>query len=233
MADTPAEAAEEATPGPCRVLLVDDHALVRRGLRELLDRMESVEVVGEAGDGREAVELTFRLEPHLVLMDLVMPELNGIEATRRVLRERPETRVLALSIHTDEPRVHEAIEAGARGYLPKEADPSELPRAIDALCRGKRYISPTLSTRVMEKVAARGEDDAEPRLPLEVLTPRQREVLQLVAESYTSREIAEKLDLSVKTVETHRRDIKNRLGIRDIPGLVKFAVRTGLVSVED
>lgn len=232
MTDTSTEPAEERAADPCRVLLVDDHALVRTGLRAILDRIEGVEVVGEAGDGREAVELASRLDPHLVLMDLALPELNGIEATRRLARERPEIRVLALSIHTDELRVHEAIEAGAAGYLPKEADPSELPRAIEAVRRGERYISPVLSTRVMEKVAPR-EEDAEPQAPLEVLTPRQREVLQLVAESYTSREIAEKLDLSVKTVETHRRDIKNRLGIRDIPGLVKFAVRTGLVSVED
>ena len=215
-----------------RVVLVEDHALVRAGLRSLLEAREDVVVVAEETDGRGAVQTVVRTGPDLVLMDISLPELNGIEATRRILEEQPRTRVLVLSVHADEEYVYRALRAGASGYLLKEADREELELAIRSVLRGNVYLSPAISDAVVERYLERDEE-ALPVSPLDLLTPRQREVLQLVAEGNTTKQIADKLDLSAKTVESHRAAIMDRLGIRDVTGLVRFAVRTGLVSPEE
>ena len=215
-----------------RVVLVEDHSLVRAGLRSLLEEREDVVVVAEETDGRSAVETAVRTGPDLVLMDISLPELNGIEATRRILEEQPRTRVLVLSVHADEEYVFRALRAGASGYLLKEADREELELAIRAVMRGNVYLSPAISDAVVERYLER-DDQEVPVSPLDLLTPRQREVLQLVAEGNTTKQIAGKLDLSAKTVESHRAAIMDRLGIRDVTGLVRFAVRTGLVSPEE
>lgn len=214
-----------------RVVLVDDHALVRAGLRSLLEEREDVEIVGEETDGRSAVRTVVETGPDLVLMDVSLPELNGIEATRRLLEDQPRTRVLILSVHADEEFVYRALDAGASGYLLKEADTDELELAFRSVMNGDVYLSPAISEGVVERYLDRGDEEA-PTSPLEILTPRQREVLQLVAEGNTTKQIAAKLELSVKTVETHRSDLMDRLGIHDVAGLVRFAVRTGLVSPE-
>lgn len=214
-----------------RVVLVDDHAVVRAGLRSLLEEREDVEIVGEATDGRSAVRTVVETGPDLVLMDVSLPELNGIEATRRLLEDQPRTRVLILSVHADEEFVNRALDAGASGYLLKEADTDELTLAFRSVMNGDVYLSPAISEQVVERYLDRGDEEV-PTSPLETLTPRQREVLQLVAEGNTTKQIAAKLELSVKTVETHRSDLMDRLGIHDVAGLVRFAVRTGLVSPE-
>ena len=215
-----------------RVVLVEDHNLVRAGLRSLLEDREDVVVVGEETDGRGGVQAALRTGPDLVLMDISLPELNGIEATRRILEEQPRTRVLVLSVHADEEYVYRALRAGASGYLLKEADREELELAIRSVMRGDVYLSPAISDAVVERYLERDDEDL-PVSPLDLLTPRQREVLQLVAEGNTTKKIADKLDLSAKTVESHRAAIMDRLGIRDVTGLVRFAVRTGLVSPEE
>jgi len=212
-----------------RVLLADDHALVRAGLRALLAEMRDVEVVAEAADGREALSLVEKHRPHVVLMDITMPELSGLEAAARVAEACPHTRVLILSMHASEEYVLQALRAGVAGYLVKDASVAELELAIRAVAAGGTYLSPTLSRFVVEDYLRRVGGEAS---PLERLTPRQREVLQLVAEGHSTKEVAWKLGLSVKTVETHRKEIMERLGIRDVAGLVRFAVRVGLVSPE-
>lgn len=214
---------------PIRVLLAEDHTLVRAGIRSLIDRMENLEVVGEASDGREAVRLARQREPELVLMDIAMAGLNGLEATRRIRANTPGVRVLILSMHANEQYVHQAVKAGASGYLLKDAATEELDLAVQAVMRGQTYFSPEVSRHLVQDYL---EQNGE-RSPLERLTPRQREILQLIAEGRSTREIADWLHLSVKTVETHRMQLMERLDIHDVPGLVRFAIRSGLISVED
>lgn len=210
-----------------RVLLADDHVLVRTGIKLLLQAMTDIEVVGEAGDGRQAVALAMRLRPRIVLMDISMQNLNGLEATAQIVREQPETRVIMLSMSADETHVAQALRAGASGYLLKDAAPEELKLALDAVLRGDTYLTPRVSRQVIEGFVGRmGEGETS----LDVLTPRQREILQLIAEGQGTKEIAFKLGLSVKTVETHRAQVMDRLNIRDVPGLTRFAIRTGMVS---
>lgn len=209
-----------------RVVLADDHDMVRAGLRSILESFGNVEVVGEAGDGRVALQVIDEQQPHVALLDITMPELNGIEVARQLRERWPEIRILILSVHTDEKHVLEALDAGAMGYVQKHADESLLRSALQALRRGERFVGPDVSE---EALASRGTPDDEPVGGLARLTPRQREVLQLVAEGYTSREIAAKLELSEKTIESHRRNIRDRLEIESLAGLVRFAVRTGLV----
>ncbi len=217
---------------PFTVLLVEDHALVREGLRSVIGKISGVELVGEASNGRNALEAVRELEPDLVLMDISMPEMNGLEATRRLRDDHPRVRVLILSAHANEEYVYQALRAGACGYLLKDDDRSEFTRALRAVERGETYLSPSLGesavTELLERAGA-----GSVATPLDLLTPRQREVLQLVAEGNTTREIAGKLAVSPKTVETHRRDIRERLEIEDLAGLVKFAIRTGLVTPEE
>lgn len=216
---------------PLTVLLVEDHALVREGLRSVLARIGGVQVVGEASNGREALNAVEELEPELVLMDISMPEMNGLEAARRIRSAHPGTRILILSAHANEEYVYQALRIGAAGYLLKDDDRSEFARALRSVERGETYLSPALSDVTVDELLEQAREEGAAG-PLDLLTSRQREVLQLMAEGNTTREIAEKLDVSPKTVETHRRDIRERLEIEDLAGLVKFAVRTGLVSPE-
>jgi DNA-binding NarL/FixJ family response regulator len=210
-----------------RVLLADDHVLVRTGIRLLLQKTEGVEVVGEADDGRRAVALALQLRPQIVLMDISMPNLNGLEAAAQIRRECPDVRVIILSMSADETHVLQALRAGASGYLLKDASPEELTLALQSVMRGDTWLTPRVSRQVVEGYVGRL---SEGETTLDVLTPRQREILQLIAEGQGTKEIAFKLGLSVKTVETHRAQIMDRLNIRDVPGLVRFAVRSGLVS---
>ena len=210
-----------------RVLLADDHTLVRAGIRALLNELPGVQVVAEAGDGREAVELAKAHQPNLILMDISMKGLNGIEATAQVKRELPEVRVIILSMHASEEHVAQALRAGASGYMLKDAATQELALAVAAVMRGEAYLSPLISKQVVESyVQRRGADNG----PLDMLTSRQRQILQLIAEGKSTKQIAHLLSLSVKTVETHRAQLMERLEIRDVPGLVRYAVRVGLVA---
>jgi DNA-binding NarL/FixJ family response regulator len=211
-----------------RLLLADDHALVRAGMKSLLESAEGFEVVGEASNGREAVRLARTLKPDVALLDIAMPELNGLDAARRLGSECPEVRVLILSMHADPGYVRAAMQASAAGYVLKDAGVEELELAIRAALRGERYLDPRVSKHVIEGYV-RGLE-AEERAP--ALTPRQREILQLIAEGRSTREIAERLHVSVKTVETHRAQLMDRLGIRDVAGLTRYAIRIGLVSDE-
>lgn len=211
-----------------RLLLADDHALVRAGMKSLLESAEGFEVVGEASNGREAVRLARTLTPDVALLDIAMPELNGLDAARRIGSECPDVRVLILSMHTDPGYVRAAMQAGAAGYVLKDAGVEELELAIRAALRGERYLDPRVSKEVIEGYV-RGLEAEEPG---PMLTPRQREILQLVAEGRSTREVAERLHVSVKTVETHRAQLMDRLGIRDVAGLTRYAIRIGLVSGE-
>jgi DNA-binding NarL/FixJ family response regulator len=212
-----------------RILLADDHTLVRTGMRLLLETMPGVVVVGEASDGASALRLIEQLRPDAVLMDLAMPGMSGTEAVRQVATRFPETRVLVVSMHADEAYVHAALAAGAAGYLLKGADKAELELALRQVARGESYLSPAISAAVVAALANASTADAIGS-PLDALTVRQQQVLQLVAEGLSTKKVAAQLGLSVKTVEAHRGAIMNRLGIRDLAGLVRFAVRVGLVS---
>lgn len=217
------------TGGPIRVLLADDHGLVRAGLRALLSGLEGIEVVGEASDGQEALVTIATVDPQVVLMDIAMPRLNGFEATARITKQYPHVGVIILSMHANDEYIRESLRAGARGYLLKGADPLELHMALKAVSRGETYLTPSVSSQVVTSFVS----GRKPRgSALDQLTSRQREVLQLIAEGQSTKDIAQTLSLSVKTVETHRADIMERLGIHDVPGLVKFAIRSGLITVE-
>jgi DNA-binding NarL/FixJ family response regulator len=212
-----------------RILLADDHTLVRTGMRLLLETMPGIVVVGEAADGASALRLIEQLRPDAVLMDLAMPGMSGTEAVRQVAARFPETRVLVVSMHADEAYVQAALAAGAAGYLLKGADGAELELAMRQVARGESYLSPAISAAVVAALANANNADAMSS-PLDALTVRQQQVLQLVAEGLSTKKVAARLGLSVKTVEAHRGAIMNRLGIRDLAGLVRFAVRVGLVS---
>lgn len=212
-----------------RILLADDHHLVRTGMRALLQTFPEIEVVGETGDGREAIELVQTRGPNIVLMDIAMPGLNGLEATARIVKEFPRTRVIILSMHADEEYILQALRAGAAGYLLKNAAPAELELAIRAVARGDTWLSPAISRHVIEEYLG---GHAELPGPLAQLTPRQREILQLIAEGQATKQIAALLEVSVKTVETHRAQLMERLGIHDVAGLVRFAIHHGLVRTD-
>lgn len=216
--------------GTIRILLADDHTLLRAGIRSLLEKMPGVEVVGEAADGREALNLVKTHLPNVVLMDIAMAGLNGLEATVRIARDYPNVHVIILSMHANEEYVLQTLRAGASGYLLKDAATAELELAVQAVARGDTYLSPAISKRVIEDYL--GRTSGEKKGPLEQLTPRQREILQLVAEGKSTKEIAFILSLSIKTVETHRTQLMDRLGIHDVPGLVRYAMRMGLVPPE-
>jgi DNA-binding NarL/FixJ family response regulator len=203
---------------PVRVLLVDDHTLVRAGIRSLLDAMEGFSVVAEASDGREALALARAHQPDIVVMDIAMKDLNGLETTVQIKRDFPGTRVIMLSMHG----------TGASGYLMKDAATAELGIALQAVMRGEVYLSPAASKQVVENYMLRPGADRQ----AEQLTPRQREVLQMIAEGLSTKEIAYRMGVSVKTVETHRTQLMERLDIRDVAGLVRYAIRIGLVSAD-
>lgn len=212
-----------------RVALADDHALVRAGIRALLEKLRGIEVVGEADNGREALELIKKSAPNLILLDISMAELGGLEALPRIVKDFPDVKVLILSGHTNEEYVIRALRSGAAGYMLKDAASAELQLAIDSVIQDKTYLSPSISRTVIDGYLERV---GGPFSPLEELTARQREILQLVAEGKNTKEIAGILDISVKTVEAHRLQLMARLGIHDVPGLVRYAVRSGLVSAE-
>ena len=212
-----------------KVLLADDHALLRKGIRAVLASLPGVEVVAETADGREALALIERLQPDDAVLDVTMPGLNGLEVAGRTASVAPRTKVLILSMHAGEAYVAQALRAGVAGDLLKDAADDELPMAVKAIARGDVYLTPKISRQVVERYVKSAS--AEPD-PLAGLTTRQREILQLVAEGKSSKEIAALLDLSVKTVESHRGQIMDRLGVHDLPGLVRFAIRVGLVSPE-
>ncbi len=210
-----------------RVLLADDHTLIRAGIRALLERLRNVAVVGEAGDGKEAVELVRNTKPDVVLMDIAMPGLNGLEAVEKIRREFPDTNVLMLSVFTDEEFVARALHVGASGYLVKGSIPSELEVALRAVARGETYLSPSVSKQVVRKYLDRVGGGSS---LFELLTQRQPEILQLVGEGKSMKEIASYLDLSVKTVEKHKSELMDRLEIRDTAGLIRYAIRAKLVN---
>jgi NarL family two-component system response regulator LiaR len=214
-----------------KVLLVDDHQMMRDGLRATLAREPDVEVVGEAGDGHAAITAARALHPDVVVMDISMPGLNGLEATRHILAESPGIKVVALSMHSDRRYVHAAFEAGATGYLLKNSASDELVRALRAAGRGQHYVSPAIAGLIVEGFVAGGGAPGEGAPPVD-LSSREREVLQLLAEGSTSKDVAARLGVAVSTVETHRRQISVKLGIHSIAGLTKYAIRHGLTSVE-
>jgi DNA-binding NarL/FixJ family response regulator len=218
-------------PSPTiRVLLVDDHPIVRAGIRGELRRLPDVELVGEAGGGREAVDLVRVQRPHVVFMDISMPGLNGLEATERIVREFPGVRVIILSRHENEEYFWHALKAGATGYLLKKAAVNELDVALRRVAGGEIYLSREISARLRSTFPL--QQLIHSRGPLDQLTERQREILQLIAEGQTTKGIALILKVSPKTVEYHRAQVMARLNIHDIPGLVRFALRTGMIGQE-
>lgn len=212
------------------ILVADDHALVRAGIRALVEKLPYAKVIAEAEDGREALRLVREHRPDLVLMDIAMRGLNGLEATSRISQEFPDVRVIVLSMYANEEYVRGAISAGATGYLPKRSAATELEDAIKAVGRSDMYFSPLVSRFIVKD--RKGHVRAD-RALIERLTPRQREILQLIAERHNNSDISRILEISVKTVETHRAQLMARLGIYDVPGLVRFAIRDGLVSLEE
>lgn len=212
---------------PARVLLADDHTLVRAGLRKLLESMPCVEVVGEADDGRKVLVMAEQLQPDLVLMDISMPGLTGLEATLRLRKTWPKMRVMVLSMHQNAEYVRQAMRYGAAAYLLKDAAPQELELAIQAVLKGETYLSPALAKRV---TAAQAQSQYGKQAPTEQLTPRQVEVLRMVVQGHSSKEIARALDVSVKTVDSHRTSLMKQLDIHEVTGLVRYAIRTGLIS---
>jgi DNA-binding NarL/FixJ family response regulator len=215
-----------------RVLLAEDHTIVRKGLLALLDSEAGIEVIGEAQDGREAVARAEQLRPDVVLMDITMPVLNGLEATRQIKKRFPEVKVLILTVHSDDEYIRQILRAGASGYLVKQAAPHELISAIEAIQRGESYLSPSVSKKVVDGYvqysAGAEEEDSYERL-----TGREREVLQLIAEGSSTRDIAQMLDLSVKTAETHRARIMDKLDIHSTAELTQYAIRKGVISLDE
>jgi DNA-binding NarL/FixJ family response regulator len=206
------------------ILLADDHAVVRQGFKMILAAQPDMEIVGEAGNGREALDLAGQLQPDVIVMDVAMPELNGIEATRRIADLSPRSRVLALSMHKDSVYVREILRAGARGYLLKDSIASDLLAAVRAIARGEGYLSPGVSDAVLNDYRRHVTD------PIDLLTSREREVLQMIAEGKTNKDIATVLNLSVYTVDAHRGRIMEKLNVHSVTDLVRFAVRCGLVD---
>jgi len=213
-----------------RILLADDHKITRQGLRSLLEKQQDMEVVAEAENGRLAVRLAGEIAPDVVIMDLTMPDLNGVEATRQIVADSPDVKVIALSMHSDSLFVTEMLKSGAAGYLLKDCAFEELAKAIRIVLEGKTYLSPSISGVVVEdyihRLAKIEFSDSD------ILSDREREVLQLMAEGHSTKQIATKLHISVKTVETHRRQIMSKLNIHTIAELTKYAIRKGLTSLE-
>jgi two-component system response regulator NreC len=207
-----------------RVMLADDHSVVRQGFRMILDAQPDLEVVGEASNGREAVERAEAIQPDVVVMDVSMPELNGVEATRRIGSVSPRSRVLALSMHRDSVYVREILRAGARGYHIKDAREEDLLDAVRAVAKGEGYLSPAVSDAVLNDYRKHVSD------PIDLLTTREREVLQMIAEGRTNKEIASTLKLSVYTVEAHRGRVMEKLNLHSTGELVRFAIRHGLID---
>ncbi|HEV7735124.1 MAG TPA: response regulator transcription factor [Candidatus Binatia bacterium] len=211
-----------------RVLLVDDHTVVRQGLRKILESDDEIEIVGEAGDGRSAVEMVQRMRPHVVVMDVALPELNGIEATRQITKRVDGAKVLVLTMHSDDVYVRQSLKAGARGYLLKDSEDLDLIKAVKAVGQGGSFFSPSVSKVLLagylgDPTGKEVEDN------LALLTDREREVLQLIAEGKTNKEVANLLNVSINTVETHRKHVMEKLDLHNTAELVRFAVRKKIV----
>lgn len=211
---------------PIRVLLADDHAVVRQGFRLILSQHPDIEVVGEASNGREAVDKTLELNPDVTVTDIAMPELNGVEVVRQIRQNAPKVKVVVLSMHKDSVYVRETLRAGAKGYLLKDSIDQDLVKAVRAVAAGEAYLSPSISVTVLEDYEKHVED------PLDQITPRERQLLEMLAEGRTSKDIATELDISVYTVDAHRSRIMKKLGFRSIGDLVRFAIQRGLVPLE-
>jgi two-component system response regulator NreC len=215
----------------CRIVIADDHQIMRQGLRVLLEKEPDMEVVAEAEDGRKAVVLVQELTPDVVIMDVNMPDLNGIEATRQILSDYPEMKVIALSVHIDRRFIINMLKAGAHGYLLKDCAFEELAQAIRLAMANKTYLSPGVANIVVKDYVRRVPGPAQTAFSL--LTAREREVLQLMAEGKNTSKIAELLAISVKTVETHRQQVMHKLGIRSVAELTKYAIREGITPLEE
>jgi len=213
---------------PIRVLLIDDHALVRAGIRALIGQLEEVEVAGEAAGGREALRLIEELQPDIVLLDIAAPGMSRLEVLTESAKRFPQVRVIVLTVHEAGEYALGALRAGAAGYLPKSAASNELKEAIETVARGETYVSSDIARKTVLEHARESQDERS----LENLTPRQREILTLIAEGNSTREIARRLKISVKTVESHRAQLMERLNIHEVAGLVLFAIRLGLIRVE-
>ena len=210
-------------------MLADDHALVRAGIRALLERIQGVKVLAEAGDGREALELIKELNPDIVLLDIAMPVLSGLDVLREVTASFPQVRAIILTVHETEEYAVYALRSGAAGFVPKSAASEELEVALKTVSRGERYLSPEITKHAVLDHAL----EASAR-PMSVdLTPRQREVLKMIAKGYSTKDIARSLEISAKTVETHRAQLMDRLQIYDVAGLVRYAIRTGMIKIDD
>jgi two-component system, NarL family, response regulator NreC len=220
-----------AEPGSLiRILLADDHSLIRRGLRLVLEQQEGFQVVGEAADGREAVRMTESLEPDVAVLDITMPNLNGIEAARQIGAKRPGVAIIVLSVHSDEIYVLRALKAGARGYLLKEAPPADFIHAVHSVASGKAFFSPEVSRMLVEEYV-RQLQEKEITDSYELLTAREREILQLVCEGKSNKDIAGMLNLSQHTVETHRANLMEKLGLHSVPELILYGVRKGVIAL--
>lgn len=213
---------------PTRILLVDDHALVRAGIRALIEGKPDIEVIAETGGGDEALRLIEELRPGLVLLDITMPTINGFEVLEQITKQYPQTRVIILTVHEGTEYAMRALRAGAAGYLPKSAATIELEDAISAVSQGGTYLSHEISQKMLFEYAQAGT----PQDLLASLTTRQREILKLIAEGQSTKEIGSNLNISVKTVESHRAKLAEKLGIHDVAGMVRFAIRMGLIQVE-
>lgn len=213
-----------------KVLLAEDHTIVRKGLRSLLEGEAGLEVVGEAEDGREALRKVQQLHPDVVVMDISMPGLNGLEATRQIKKGFPKLKILILTVHGNEEYVFQTLRAGASGYVVKKAAPAELVAAIQAVHRGESFISPSVSGKILQDYARRAEMNTRGSETYARLTSREREVLQLLAEGRSNREIADLLYLSIKTVQTHRAKIMEKLGMKSTGELTRYAMRKGLID---
>jgi two-component system response regulator NreC len=213
-----------------RLLVADDHKIFRQGITKLLEQEPDLQVVGEAADGREAVKKATELKPDLVLMDIAMANLNGLEATRQIKKVLPETKIIMVTMHKNEEYILQSFQAGASGYILKEGAVEELVNAIRSIHQDKSFLSPTISKTLIDAYLRKMET-GKTETPFDLLTDREREVLQLIAEGYTNREVAKSLFISVKTVEAHRAHIMQKLNIHDVAKLVKYAIQKGLVDL--
>jgi len=219
------------SPNPIRIVLADDHQMMRDGLRSLIRKEEDMLIVGEAETGNQAVEYAGKLAPHLIILDIGMPDLNGIEAARLIHKDHPNIRIIGLSMHADRSLVGEMLKAGACGYLPKDCAYDELIEAIHQTIEGKNYLSPEITSGLVDGFVRHHAEDEEDSA-FSVLSERERQVLQLLAEGNSTKEIASNLGVSVRTAETHRRNIMDKLDMRSVAELTKYAIRSGLTTLD-